>query len=66
MRKPINIKRAHILSGAETYGRTAEHNGLTTISVRVQLTTHAKKRLGIPADHKAVVMLLVEKPAPES
>jgi hypothetical protein len=30
--------------------------------VRVMLTTHAKKKLGIPLDHKAFVMLAVEKP----
>jgi len=59
--QPINIKRAHIISGVGVYGRSAERNSLTTISVRVPLTVHAKRRLGIPAEHKAFVMLLIDK-----
>lgn len=61
MSPAINIKRAHILSGVETDGKTTEVNSITTFSVRIPLTAHAKRKLGIPPEHKAVVMLLVSK-----
>lgn len=60
------VTSAHIYSGVDTYGKgygaTAETSSATSVRIRVPLTPHAKKRLGIPPDHKAFVMLTVAPP----
>ena len=61
MNKPINIKRAHIITHSADMRSTHEYDSLTTRSVRVALSVHAKRRLGIPAERKAYVMLLIDK-----
>jgi len=64
MAKQINVARAHIFSGAQTYGKRSEadYYSRTTRGVRVPLTRRAKKLLGIPADSLAFVMLVIEQP----
>ena len=61
MKIDVRIKRAHIIVPSER-GRVApEFENSTTRSVRLRLTPHAKKRLGIAEDVRAYVMLQIDK-----
>lgn len=61
--KRINVLRAHIVTAN---GRGVAHqpkhevNGAMAISIRITLTPHVKRRLGIPQDTHAYATLIIE------